>query len=53
MLQLAPGAFIRVGTGGGYANHHPKLTVDPNALEPAARFFAQLAEEQLNALSAE
>ena len=44
------GAFIRVGTGGGWPNHHPKFTADPAALAPAARFFAQLAEDRLRAL---
>ncbi len=41
-LKLCPGAFIRVGTGGGYANHHPKFTADERALWPAAQFFAEL-----------
>ena len=42
-LQKAPGVFIRVGTGGGYANHHPRFTADPAALWPAAQYFAELA----------
>ena len=42
-LKICPGAFIRVGTGGQYANHHPKFAVDPAALWPAAHFFAELA----------
>lgn len=42
-LKKAPGVFIRVGTGGGYTNHHPRFTADPAALYPAARFFASLA----------
>ena len=45
-LRLCPGVFIRVGTGGSYASHHPKFTVDPNALWPAANFFAKLAMER-------
>lgn len=48
-LQQAPGVFIRVGTGGNYANHHPRFTVDPAAIAPAARFFARLAEARLGA----
>lgn len=52
-LSIAPGAFIRVGTGGGYDNHHPRFTADPAALMPAARFFAALAESELNRLSRE
>ena len=42
-LKICPGVFIRVGTGGGYTNHHPKFTADERALWPAARFFAELA----------
>ena len=41
-LKICPGAFIRVGTGGGYTNHHPKFTADERALWPAAQFFAEL-----------
>ena len=50
-LKKAPGAFIRVGTGGGYDNHHPRFIADPAALLPAARFFAALAERELNRLA--
>ena len=46
-LEKAPGLFVRVGTGGGYPGHHPKFTVDPAALEPAAQFFANLARKCL------
>ena len=49
-LKLAPGAMFRVGTGGGYDNHHPSFTADPSALFPAARFFALLAERELKYL---
>ena len=45
-LRRAPGLFVRVGTGGGYTNHHPKFAADERALWPAARFFAALAEER-------
>ena len=38
-----PGLFVRVGTGGGWANHHPKFTADPEALYPASVFFRDLA----------
>ena len=41
--QGRPALFVRVGTGGEYPAHHPKFTVDPQALYPAARFFAQMA----------
>ena len=43
-LKRKPGVFIRVGTGGFVASHHPGFTVDPAALFPAAEFFARLAE---------
>ena len=49
-LAIAPGAFIRVGTGGGIDAHHPRFTADPKALFPAARFFAALAEAELHHL---
>ena len=45
-LEKRPGAFLRVGTGGGYPSHHAKYCVDPSALWPAARFFARLAMER-------
>ncbi len=41
-LERCPGLFIRVGTGGGYPSHHPRFTVDPSALYPAAWFFSGL-----------
>lgn len=47
-LQDRPGIFIRVGSGGDYPSHHPKFTVDPAAIYPAAEYFAQLAERLLN-----
>ena len=50
-LDIAPGVMLRVGTGGGYDNHHPRFTADPAALAPAARFFAALAEGELKRLA--
>ncbi len=50
-LKIAPGAFFRVGTGGGWDNHHPRFTADPAALMPAARFFAAMAERELKRLA--
>jgi len=46
-LKLAPGALFRIGTGGGFDNHHPSFTADPSVLLPTARFFATLAERDL------
>lgn len=50
-LKLAPGALFRIGTGGGYDNHHPMFTADPSALLPAAGFFAALAGRELERLA--
>ncbi len=50
-LKRAPGAMFRIGTGGGFDNHHPCFTADSSALLPAARFFATLAERELERLS--
>ena len=50
-LQIAPGALFSIGTGGGFDNHHPSFTADPSALLPAARFFATLAERELQFIS--
>ena len=43
-LQGKPGVFVRIGTGGEYPAHHPRFTVDPAALVPAARYLADLAQ---------
>ena len=50
-LAIAPGAFIRVGTGGGTDAHNSRFTTDLSALYPAAGFFAALAETELKRLS--
>ena len=50
-LKIAPGALFRIGTGGGFDNHHPSFTADPSALLPAAKFFAVLAERELKILN--
>ena len=42
-LKICPGVFVRIGTGGGYTNYHPRFTADPAALWPAANFFAEFA----------
>ena len=38
-----PGLFIRIGTGGGTANHHPRFTADPAALCPASLLLRNMA----------
>lgn len=45
-LKICPGVFVRVGTGGHVASHHPAFTVDSAALPAAAEFFASLARER-------
>ncbi|MBQ8109767.1 MAG: amidohydrolase [Clostridia bacterium] len=52
-LKIAPGVMLRVGTGGGWDNHHPRFTADPAVLAPAARFFAALAERELKYLKSQ
>ena len=49
-LKAAPGALFRIGTGGGYDNHHPMFTADPSALLPTAGFFDTLAVRELERL---
>ncbi|NTV78045.1 MAG: amidohydrolase [Clostridiales bacterium] len=45
------GAFLRIGTGGAYASHHPKFTVDPRAIDSAVSLMKELAVETLNHLT--
>ncbi|MBQ7520533.1 MAG: amidohydrolase [Clostridia bacterium] len=45
-LKICPGVFVRVGTGGHIASHHPAFTVDSAALPAAAEYFAALARER-------
>ncbi len=42
--RLRPGIFVRIGTGGDYPQHHPRFTVDPQALPGAVAFFTQMAK---------
>ncbi|RCX23338.1 amidohydrolase [Fontibacillus phaseoli] len=46
-LQQIPGAFVNIGTGPAYALHHPRFDVDETAILPAAKYFANLAEQAL------
>jgi len=45
--EQIPGAFVNIGTGLSYSLHHPKFTVDDDALLPGANYFAQLAKRVL------
>lgn len=49
-LQRIPGAFVNIGSGPGYALHHPRFDVDEAAIAPAAQYFAILAEQALTKL---
>ncbi|WP_151735188.1 amidohydrolase [Paenibacillus tengchongensis] len=51
-LQQIPGAFVNIGAGPAYPLHHPQFDVDEAAIEPAARYFASLAERALAKLQA-
>jgi amidohydrolase len=48
--EQIPGAFVNIGTGGDYSLHHPKFTVDDEALLPGANYFAKLAQCALDIL---
>jgi amidohydrolase len=48
--EQMPGAFVNIGTGGEYSLHHPKFTVDDEALVPGANYFAELAQRALDVL---
>lgn len=46
--ESIPGVFVLVGTGLSPANHNSKFRADPQALLPAARYLARLAEDALH-----
>ena len=52
-LKICPGVFVRVGTGGHIASHHPAFTVDSAALPAAAEYFAALARERAEYIKGE
>lgn len=49
--QKAKGVYIHVGVGLTRPLHNPAFTVDPAALDPAATYFAALAEDALARLN--
>lgn len=49
--ERIPGVFINVGTGKSHPHHHPKFTLDTNALLDSSVYFKNLAIEVLNRLS--
>ena len=46
-LQNIPGAFVSIGSNSPFGLHHPAFNPDEALIEPAARYFAQLAEKAL------
>lgn len=46
-LQQIPGAFVSIGSASAFGLHHPAFNPDEALIEPAARYFAQLAEKAL------
>lgn len=46
-LQQIPGAFVSIGSASPFGLHHPAFNPDEALIEPAARYFAQLAEKAL------
>lgn len=47
-LQHIPGAFVSIGSASPFGLHHPAFNPDEALIEPAARYFAQLAEKALH-----
>ncbi|MGE9552116.1 amidohydrolase [Erwinia amylovora] len=46
-LQQIPGAFVSIGSASESGLHHPEFDPDEAILDPAARYFSQLAEQAL------
>jgi amidohydrolase len=44
-LEHIPGAFVSIGSASEYGLHHPSFNPDEALIEPAARYFALLAEK--------
>lgn len=49
-LQHIPGAFVSIGSDSRYGLHHPAFDPDEKLIEPAARYFARLAQTALQQL---
>nr|WP_205161155.1 amidohydrolase [Niallia nealsonii] len=45
--QKIRGTFVNVGVSGEYGLHHPKYTLNEEAIVPAAYYFADLAEQAI------
>ncbi|MEG7494638.1 amidohydrolase, partial [Enterobacter hormaechei] len=46
-LHNIPGAFVSIGSHSPFGLYHPAFNPDEALIEPAARYFAQLAEKAL------
>ncbi|MEZ3498527.1 amidohydrolase [Pantoea sp. KPR_PJ] len=51
-LQKLPGAFVSIGSASEAGLHHPAFNPDEALIAPAARYFAQLAQQALLHLNA-
>lgn len=51
-LQQLPGAFVSIGSASAFGLHHAAFDPDEALIAPAARYFAQLAQQALQRLSA-
>ena len=49
--QKIPGVFIQIGTGVGPMMHNPAFRVDPDTIEEAVRFGAELIQSSLSILA--
>ena len=51
-LQKLPGAFVSIGSASASGLHHAAFNPDEALIAPAARYFAQLAQQALEQLNA-
>lgn len=51
-LQKLPGAFVSIGSASPFGLHHSAFNPDEALIAPAARYFAQLAQQALQRLNA-
>ena len=49
--EFIEGAFINVGTGESYPNHHPKFNIDTSVILPSAKYFSDIAFRTLENLA--
>lgn len=50
-LHNTPGTFVSIGSASEFGLHHPGFKPDESLIEPAARYFSQLAEAALREIS--